>query len=62
MSMHTGLKITAFAAALAATFGTAYGVGQGLDPVVADSAPAPAHDEKHTPASPAPGEGAGRGH
>ena len=28
--MHAGLKITAFAAALAATFGTAYGVGQGL--------------------------------
>ncbi|MEV0688920.1 hypothetical protein [Streptomyces sp. NPDC050388] len=60
--MHTGWKITAFAAALAATFGTVYGVGQGVDPVVADSAPAPAHDEKHTPASPAPGEGAGRGH
>ncbi len=26
--MHTGLRITAFAAALAATFGTAYGVGR----------------------------------
>ncbi|MGP4048205.1 hypothetical protein [Streptomyces sp. 2A115] len=35
--MHTGVKITAFAAALAATFGTAYGVGQGIDPVVAES-------------------------
>ncbi|WP_069169968.1 hypothetical protein [Streptomyces griseus] len=32
--MNTGLKITAFAAALAATFGTAYGVGRGVDPVV----------------------------
>lgn len=59
--MHTGVKITAFAAALAATFGTAYGVGRGLDPVVADSAPAPAHDEQRTPASPEPREGAGRG-
>ncbi|MDG4858472.1 hypothetical protein P8605_09960 [Streptomyces sp. T-3] len=33
--MNTGLKITVFAAALAATFGTAYGVGAGVDPVVA---------------------------
>ena len=56
--MHTGLKITAFAAALAVTFGTAYGVGQALDPVIADSAPAPAHDGKHAPA---PREGAGHG-
>ncbi|MGP3635492.1 hypothetical protein ACTU45_19335 [Streptomyces sp. 24-1644] len=31
--MNTGLRITAFAAALAATFGTAYGVGKGADPV-----------------------------
>ncbi|MEE1740458.1 hypothetical protein PUR49_28790 [Streptomyces sp. BE147] len=31
--MNTGLRITAFAAALAATFGTAYGVGNGADPV-----------------------------
>lgn len=45
--MNTGLKITAFAAALAATFGAAYGVGESLDPVVADRAPA--HDERHTP-------------
>ncbi|MFF7853457.1 hypothetical protein [Streptomyces sp. NPDC007904] len=56
--MNTGLKITAFAAALAATFGTAYGVGQGLDPVVADRAPA--HGERHTAPSPAAPEGAGR--
>ncbi|MEU6524760.1 hypothetical protein ABZ892_18515 [Streptomyces sp. NPDC046924] len=59
--MRTGVKITAFAVALAATFGTAYGVGRVLDPVVADSAPAPAHDGKNAPASPAPGEGAGHG-
>ncbi|MCZ0980692.1 hypothetical protein O1L60_21570 [Streptomyces diastatochromogenes] len=31
--MNTGVKITAFAAALAATFGTAYGVGKGIGPV-----------------------------
>jgi hypothetical protein len=43
--MNTGLRITAFAAALAATFGTAYGVGKAVDPVV-DSAPAP-HEEAH---------------
>jgi hypothetical protein len=43
-AMHTGLRITAFAAALAATFGTAYGVGRGVDPIVAESEPAP-HDE-----------------
>ncbi|GGV59509.1 hypothetical protein GCM10010294_07660 [Streptomyces griseoloalbus] len=54
--MHTGLRITAFAAALAATFGTAYGVGRGLDPVVADRAPA--HDEQHA-SSPAAREGGG---
>ncbi len=34
--MRTGSRITAFAAALAAAFGTAYGVGQTFDPVVAD--------------------------
>ncbi|MER7486334.1 hypothetical protein ABTY20_10625 [Streptomyces sp. NPDC126497] len=45
--MNTGLRITAFAAALAATFGTAYGVGESLDPVVADRAPA--HGERHAP-------------
>jgi hypothetical protein len=38
--MHTALRITAFTAALAATFGTAYGIGTGLGPVVEDSAPA----------------------
>lgn len=33
--MNTGLKITAYAAALAATFGTAYGVGSGTAPLSA---------------------------
>jgi hypothetical protein len=41
--MNTGLKITAFAAALAATFGAAYGVGSAVEPVVAEKEPA-----KHT--------------
>ncbi|MFD8227956.1 hypothetical protein ACFV16_27810 [Streptomyces massasporeus] len=44
--MNTGLRITTFAAALAATFGAAYGVGQGIDPVVADSPPK--HGDEHT--------------
>ncbi|MGX1908015.1 hypothetical protein ACWIID_04010 [Streptomyces phaeochromogenes] len=55
--MHTGVKITAFAAALAATFGTAYGVGQGIDPVVADREPA-SHDT-HAEQSPEPEGGGG---
>ncbi|GHA98241.1 hypothetical protein [Streptomyces chryseus] len=38
--MNTGLRITAFAAAAATTFGTAYGVGTGVGPVVADERPA----------------------
>ncbi|MFE0174144.1 hypothetical protein ACFWZ2_17660 [Streptomyces sp. NPDC059002] len=42
--MNTGLKITAFAAAVAATFGTAYGVGTAVDPVT-DKAPAAQHGE-----------------
>lgn len=52
--MHTGLRITAFAAALAATFGTAYGVGAGVDPIVADGAPAPheEHGERDDPGGP----------
>ncbi|WP_369269364.1 hypothetical protein AB5J55_04290 [Streptomyces sp. R11] len=57
--MHAGLRITAFAAALAATFGTAYGVGKGVDPVVDD--PAPARHESHSEASAAPEGGDGHG-
>ncbi|MEV0115626.1 hypothetical protein AB0H77_20660 [Streptomyces sp. NPDC050844] len=41
--MNTGLKITAFAAAVAATFGTAYGVGKGVDPVTSQKKPASEH-------------------
>ncbi|MFH9136580.1 hypothetical protein [Streptomyces sp. NPDC017524] len=37
--MQTGLKITAFAAALAATFGSAYAVGGAMDPAVAEKTP-----------------------
>ncbi|MGA5810630.1 hypothetical protein ACPC3D_09970 [Streptomyces cellulosae] len=43
--MKTGVRITAFAAALAGAFGAAYGVGQTFDPVVAER-PA-AHEERH---------------
>ncbi|WP_395576959.1 hypothetical protein [Streptomyces sp. BK79] len=57
--MHTGLRITAYATALAATFGTAYGVGKGLEPVVAERAPAP--HEEHTRPAPEPEEGDGHG-
>ncbi|MGW8882440.1 hypothetical protein ACWGPC_58395, partial [Streptomyces mirabilis] len=42
--MNNALKITAFATALAATFGTAYGVGKGVDPLVAaEGRPAQQH-------------------
>ncbi|MGQ7747475.1 hypothetical protein ACUN29_03020 [Streptomyces sp. WC2508] len=42
--MNNALRITAFAAALAATFGTAYGVGRGVDPLVAaEDRPAQQH-------------------
>lgn len=59
--MHAGLRITAFAAALTATFGTAYGVGKGVDPVIED--PAPARHESHSEAPSAPeGGGHGGGH
>ncbi|MCF1592849.1 hypothetical protein [Streptomyces muensis] len=57
--MHAGLRITAFAAALAATFGTAYGAGEAVGPVVED--PAPARHESHSEASPAPEGGGGHG-
>ncbi|WAZ19710.1 DUF748 domain-containing protein [Streptomyces cinnabarinus] len=55
--MHAGLKITAFAAGLAATFGTAYGVGKGVGPV--DEDPAPARHESHSEASSDPEGGGG---
>ncbi|MER5310275.1 hypothetical protein ABT034_21090 [Streptomyces sp. NPDC002773] len=52
--MNTGVKITAFAAALAATFGTAYGVGKGVGPV---EEPKKAEHGDHA-AAPAPSKGA----
>ncbi|GAA2765146.1 hypothetical protein GCM10010103_41870 [Streptomyces paradoxus] len=55
--MNNGLRITTFAAALAATFGAAYGVGQGVGPVVADSPPK--HEDEHTRPGPEPEQGAG---
>ncbi|UUU20012.1 hypothetical protein [Streptomyces sp. DSM 40750] len=58
--MNTGLRITAFAAALAATFGTAYGVGKGVEPVVSDATEsAPARHDSHREASSEPDEGDG---
>ncbi|MFE8922803.1 hypothetical protein [Streptomyces rochei] len=59
--MRTGLRITAFTAALAATFGTAYGVGRTVEPVVAESAPAPHDTHDRTPAASEAG-GDHRGH
>lgn len=55
--MHTGVKITAFAAALAVSFGTAYGVGRGMDPLTSTAEPA-AHSA-HKPGASSEKEGAG---
>ncbi|MFF8276964.1 hypothetical protein ACF05T_12765 [Streptomyces lateritius] len=55
--MNTGVKITAFAAALAATFGTAYGVGRTVGPL---EEPKRAVHGEHA-ASSEPGAGAGHG-
>ncbi|MER8042012.1 hypothetical protein [Streptomyces sp. NPDC094032] len=58
--MNTGVKITAFAAALAATFGTAYGVGKGVGPI---GEPAKQGHGDHAAATPAKPEAeAGGGH
>ncbi|MEU3073197.1 hypothetical protein [Streptomyces laurentii] len=63
--MNTGVKITAYAAALAATFGTAYGVGVGVGPI---GEPAkPEHGGNHAPKAggeekPDTGANAGAGH
>ncbi|MFD7321986.1 hypothetical protein ACFV9D_13040 [Streptomyces sp. NPDC059875] len=58
--MNTGVKITAFAAALAATFGTAYGVGKGVGPV---GEPAKAgHGEHAAAAAKQDGAGGHAGH
>jgi hypothetical protein len=51
--MHTGLKISAFAVGLAATFGSAYAVGGALDPAVAakDASRQDGHGAKDHPAA-----------
>ncbi|WP_318196796.1 hypothetical protein [Streptomyces sp. MCL20-2] len=54
--MQTGLKITAFAAGLAATFGSAYAVGGALDPAAPPKGPSHQesgqnHGEKERPAA-----------
>ncbi|MFJ3900167.1 hypothetical protein [Streptomyces sp. NPDC090025] len=54
--MNTGVKITAFAAALAATFGTAYGVGKGIGPV---GEPTKAEHGGHAQAGAGTGSGSG---
>ncbi|MFF9497907.1 hypothetical protein [Streptomyces flaveolus] len=51
--MNTGVKITVFAAALAATFGTAYGVGTAIDPAAPQREPA-AHAKHDRPAPSGP--------
>lgn len=56
--MNTGLKITAFAAAVAATFGTTYAVGASVDTVGKPVAHAEEHGEKTAKGDP-PAEGGG---
>ncbi|MFC8127046.1 hypothetical protein [Streptomyces sp. NPDC057302] len=60
--MNTGLKITAFAAAVAATFGTAYGVGSGVDPVTSEKKPASEHGGHPGEEEKPSGTEAGAGH
>lgn len=47
ITMNTGVRITAYAAALAVTFGVAYGVGTAADPVVAEKPPPAQHEKGH---------------
>ncbi|MEI5099279.1 hypothetical protein RB200_12465 [Streptomyces sp. PmtG] len=57
--MNTGLKITAFATAVAATFGTAYAVGTSVDTVGTPAAHSTDHTEKQKrKQQPGAGEGA----
>ncbi|WP_151771630.1 hypothetical protein [Streptomyces abyssomicinicus] len=58
--MNTGVKITAFAAAVAATFAAAYGVGAVVDPVTPDRQPA-AHAPHDRQPSARPGAGGAAG-
>lgn len=48
--MNTGVRITAFTTAVAATFAAAYGVGAATGPLASDSEPA-AHAEHNRPAA-----------
>ncbi|MDQ0793010.1 hypothetical protein QFZ58_001498 [Streptomyces sp. B1I3] len=57
--MNTGLKISVYAAVLAATFGTAYAAGGAVAPVAGRSGPAQ-HAGRHVPEGEAGGEHAGR--
>ncbi|ARI56048.1 MULTISPECIES: hypothetical protein [unclassified Streptomyces] len=59
--MNTGLRIAAFAAAVAAVFAIAFGVGRvaGPDP---EPAPGPSTHQPDTPHSSAHPEGSGEGH
>ncbi|MFF1558715.1 hypothetical protein [Streptomyces sp. NPDC058279] len=54
--MNTGVRITAYAAVLAATFGAAYGVGKGVGPV---GAPASSRHAAHATQAEAPAAGGG---
>ncbi|MFI6084093.1 hypothetical protein ACIBBB_24460 [Streptomyces sp. NPDC051217] len=47
INANTGVRITAYATALAATFGVAYAVGTGTDPVVAEKPPPAKHEREH---------------
>lgn len=59
--MKTGITLTAFAVTAAATFGVAYGVGAGIDPIASGNASA-AHRSGHAPPSqPGGGHHDGRG-
>ena len=58
--MNTGLRITAFAAVLAATFGAAYGVGSGVGKISPE--PATAAHEGHAGAARPESDGHGQSH
>ncbi|MCX5375069.1 hypothetical protein [Streptomyces sp. NBC_00091] len=60
--MNTGVKITVFAAALAATFGTAYGAGVGVGPVGAPAKPEHASHAGRPSAGASAGASAPAGH
>ncbi|MFI5801586.1 hypothetical protein [Streptomyces sp. NPDC051561] len=59
--MNTGLRITAYAAAVAATFGAAYGVGKGVGPLGADEKAAAHGGHPSTNGAKEPAGGGGGG-